>query len=234
MSFLTGIRAVVFDAVGTVILPNPSAATVYAETTKRRGIAVDEAGLAGRLWRQFRIEDDLDRGLGWRTDEDRERTRWSNIVSAAIPGADDDVFEELFRHYSQPSAWKVIDGVAETLVELQTRGFVLALASNYDSRLASVLAGLSGLDPLRQRVVISSVVGYRKPAVEFFRDGVLPAVGCEAGRVLFVGDDLENDYHGARSVGMRAVLFDPADRHLGVENRIRSFGELLWATSQQV
>ena len=70
------------------------------------------------------------------------------------------------------------------------------------------------------------MVGYRKPAAEFFRRGVLPTIGCDAGEVLFVGDDLENDFLGAKSAGMRAVLYDPRDRHKAVDERIRGLAEL--------
>ncbi len=225
MTLLAGIRAVVFDAVGTLILPNPGAATVYTAVAERHGIAVDE-GISERLWQRFRIEDDLDRRAGRITSEDRERERWLNIVTAAIPGASDDLFDELFRHFAMPTSWTVVKGAAETLENLRERGFVLALASNYDRRLESVVTGLPDLAPLRQRVVISSLVGYRKPAAEFFREGVLPAVGCDAGEVLFVGDDLENDYFGAKSAGMRAVLYDPRNRHEAVDERIRGMDEL--------
>lgn len=225
MTLLAGIRAVVFDAVGTLILPNPGAATVYTAVANRHGIAVDE-GISERLWQRFRIEDDLDRRAGWITSEARERERWRNIVSAAIPGASDDLFDELFRHFAKPSSWAVIDGVAHTLEKLRERGFVLALASNYDRRLESVVAGLPALAPLRQRVVTSSAVGYRKPASDFFCEGVLPAVGCDAGEVLFVGDDLENDFLGARAAGLQAVLYDSRNRHEAVDERIRGMDEL--------
>lgn len=226
MTLLAGIRAVVFDAVGTLILPNPGAATIYAAVAKRHGIAVD-AGISERLWQRFRIEDDLDRSAGWITSEERERERWRNIVTAAIPGASDDLFDELFRHFAMPSSWTVVEGAAKTLENLRDRGLILALASNYDRRLESVVAGLPALAPLRQRVVISSAVGYRKPAAEFFREGVLPAVGRGAGEVLFVGDDWENDYLGACAAGMRAVLYDSDGRHSSVDHRIRSLTELL-------
>ncbi len=224
---LEGIRAVVFDAVGTVILPNPGAATVYAAAAARHAITFDVASLSQRIWERYAVEDQADRAGGWRTSEARERERWRNIVEAAIPGAGADLFEELFQHFSMPSAWFVMDGVAETLRELESRGFVLALASNYDRRLESVVAGLPALAPLRQRLVISSVVGFRKPALEFFRDGVLPTVGCEAGEVLFVGDDLENDIHGAWNAGMRAVLFDPKGKYGQIGERIAKWTELI-------
>jgi putative hydrolase of the HAD superfamily len=45
--------------------------------------------------------------------------------------------------------------------------------------------------------------------------------------ILFVGDDLSNDYDAASAVGMRAVLVDPGERHLGVSNRIATLTEVL-------
>ena len=43
--FLDGIRAVAFDAVGTLIFPNPGAATVYAEAAARHGMSMDPADI---------------------------------------------------------------------------------------------------------------------------------------------------------------------------------------------
>ena len=227
--WLEGIRAVAFDAVGTVILPTPSAATVYARLAAEHGIAVEIGTVSQRLWERYRMEEEIDRAAGWITGEERERDRWRNIVDAALSGATPALFEELFDHYSQPEAWTVMDGVAEALQSLARRGVALALASNYDRRLETVVAGKAGLAPLRRRLVISSIVGVRKPGLGFFRDGVLPALGCEAGEILFVGDDLDNDYHGARVAGMRAVLFDPQNRHPSVPDRISDLTELLTA-----
>jgi len=223
---LAGIRAVAFDAVGTVILPNPGAAFVYERIAAAHGVAVDAAAIGPRLWDRYRIEEGIDRASGWITGEARERERWGNIVRAAIPEATPELFEELFQHFAKPSAWAVIDGVGETLRELESRGLILALASNYDRRLESVVAGHPELAPLR-RVVISSVVGIRKPGHGFFRDGVLPALGCPADEVLFVGDDFENDYLGSQSARMRPLLFDPKGLGEGRVERIASMAELL-------
>ena len=44
--------------------------------------------------------------------------------------------------------------------------------------------------------------------------------------IALVGDDFENDYVGATTAGLVAVLLDPSDRYPEVANRIRSLGEL--------
>ncbi|HKB18667.1 MAG TPA: HAD family hydrolase [Candidatus Dormibacteraeota bacterium] len=54
-------------------------------------------------------------------------------------------------------------------------------------------------------IVFSSEVGRRKPAPELYR-AALDAIDTEAGRTLFVGDRVREDYEGPRSLGMRAVI----------------------------
>lgn len=54
-------------------------------------------------------------------------------------------------------------------------------------------------------IVFSSEVGRRKPAPELYR-AALDALGTEAGRTLFVGDRLREDYEGPTALGMRAVI----------------------------
>ena len=225
--FLDGIRAVAFDAVGTLIFPNPGAATVYAEAAERQGFAVNPADIGPKLWAQFRVEEEADRVAGWITSEAREERRWRSIVFAALPGATEELFRELYLHFSQPTAWSVPPVAAELLAELQRRGFVLGLASNYDSRLASVVAGNLSLAPVRDRLVISSLVGVRKPGLGFFTAGVLPTMGVPAAQILFVGDDHENDYLGATAAGLRAVLLDPKGKHPEVKERVAGLAELL-------
>lgn len=58
-----------------------------------------------------------------------------------------------------------------------------------------------GLEDRARCVVISEVVGVRKPNPEIFRNAALE-IGADPGRVLFVGDHPEADILGAAAVGM--------------------------------
>ena len=220
------IKAVYFDAVGTLLFPTPSATTMYAEVAARHGMTVDAAEVRARLWAKFREEDNLDRQYGWVTSEQREQERWLNIVQHALPGSTEELFQELYLHFSQPQAWSLAPGTAQVLIELQQRGLRVGLASNYDSRLSAVVAGHEALAPLRQNVIISSLVGLRKPAPEFF-SAVVQSAQCDPSQIMFVGDDLENDVAGATAAGMRAILIDPERKHLDHSNRITQLSELL-------
>lgn len=218
-------RAVVFDAVGTVLHPAVGAPKVYAVAAARHGLDADPAAVLERFLAAFRAEEAVDERANWVTSEAREIERWRAIVAASLPGAPSGVFDELYGHFARPEAWAVPADAPPLFARLQARGLKLGLGSNYDSRLRSVLAGRPELDPLAGCVVVSSAVGVRKPGRAFF-DRVCAELGCQPGEVLFVGDDYENDYLGATAAGVAAVLLAPRGRHPGVSPRVAALSEL--------
>ena len=223
--------AVFFDAVGTLIHPEPPAAAVYAAVGRRFGSRLTAPEIGRRFARAFARQEEADRRDNLRTSEEREVRRWREIVAQVLDDTTEpeNCFLELYQHFARPEAWRCEPGTAEVLKGLAARGLELGLASNYDLRLRSVLAGLPDLGVARH-IVISSQVGWRKPAPEFFA-AVCRVVGLPAGRILFVGDDRDNDYDGARSAGLLAVLFDPRGREAGVPHGVRSLAELLAMTA---
>jgi putative hydrolase of the HAD superfamily len=218
--------AIFFDAVGTLIFPDPPAGLVYADTGQRHGsrLALDE--IEQRFRQAFRAEEDFDRLNDLHTDEEREVRRWRHIVGAVLDDVAEGVlvFRELFEHFSRSTAWRCAPDAGRVLAELARRGYRLGLASNYDRRLRSVVEGLPELRRLEQ-LVISSEVGWRKPARGFF-DAVVDAAGVPAGQVLFVGDDPVNDGEGARAAGLQALLLDPCGPS---ESCLGRLGDLLGA-----
>ena len=166
-----GIRAVFFDAVGTLIHPEPPVAEVYQAVGRRHGSRLDVGGVAARFARAFAAEEQADCRSGQRTDEERERRRWQAIVAAVLDDVDDPsgCFRELHEHFGRPAAWACPAGTTEALHDLAVRGYVLGVASNFDRRLRSVAGGLAPLRAVRH-LVISSEIGYRKPAAPFFEE----------------------------------------------------------------
>lgn len=207
---LAGVRAVAFDAVGTLITPDPSAAAVYHVVGRRHGSRLAADVIADRFRAGFRAEDDRDRAAGWRTDPARETDRWRRIVAAVLDDVTDAeaCFRELWDHFAGAAAWRCLPGVGPVLAELSRRGLAIGLASNFDSRLRPVAAGLPELARIGP-VVVSSEVGWRKPAAGFFA-ALVRAFGCRPDELLLVGDDHEYDYIGATAAGLRSVLIDEA------------------------
>jgi putative hydrolase of the HAD superfamily len=219
MYILPTIKAVFFDAVGTLIHPDPPAVAVYAEVGRRFGSRVETPEIARRLRHFFQIEEQADLRAGLATSEERERLRWQRIVTDVLEDVTDKqgCFTALFEHFGQPRAWRCDPAAEAVLGYLSERGYRLGLASNYDGRLRTLAAGLP---PLRfiQHLIISSEIGWRKPGREFFA-AVCRAVNLPAEAILFVGDDRGNDYEGAIQHGLTALLLDPAGKHADLGER---------------
>lgn len=222
------VRAVYFDAVGTLLFPEPSAPAVYAEVARRHGLTLSVAEVRTRFVAAYQIEEEADIAAGWVTSEAREHARWRRIVTTTLAGVSDPeaCYQILYDHFAKPDAWRLAPDAHSTLAALHGRGLLLGLGSNYDERLRPVLAGFPELAPLVDRVVISAAMGSRKPGAAFFAHCVRQA-GCAAREVLFVGDDLANDYAGATGAGLPALLLDPEGRHPEVAGRIAKLGELV-------
>ena len=142
---------------------------------------------------------------------DGETGFWRRFVSAVFRragGGDlpDGLLEELVVHFADERHWAVFPEVERTLLHLRDLGYRIAVVSNWDSTLPSLLSRL-GLDRLLDEVVVSALVGSSKPAPAIFEEA-LCRVGVSAEEALHVGDSLLEDYHGARRAGLAALLVD--------------------------
>ncbi len=222
---LTNIRAVVFDAGGTLFFPKTEIHLIYADIGKLHGSTLSAEVIGERYRAAFQRRVASDDRWGWQTSEEIERQRWRAVVAEVFSEMADTnaCFETLFQHFAKPEVWELAPDAAATLRALAEHGLQLAIASNFDHRLHTIVAGHPALKAI-QHVVVSSEVGWRKPAKGFF-DAVCARVGQPAEQILFVGDDRSNDYEGARAAGMRAVLLDPERRHPDFES-IRFLSDL--------
>lgn len=208
-----GIEGIVFDAVGTLIKPEPSVASAYAAAASRQGVELSTDEVRERFGVHFQ-SDEVHAGQGvWSTDERTERRRWRKIVAGVLPEVPDPdrAFDELWEHFSSPRSWRCFPDVVPTLRALEQMDVPLCVGSNFDSRLRGVVGGLPELAPWADHLVISSEVGYRKPHPSFFR-AVCDHLGLPPERVMCVGDDVENDVRGAMRAGLSALLVDRVDR----------------------
>jgi putative hydrolase of the HAD superfamily len=207
------IGGIVFDAVGTLVKPDPSVADAYTEAARKQGIELDPEEVKARFHTHFRSDEVRgDRGIH-STDEATEIRRWRQIVTKVLPEVPDPelVFAELWDHFSRPTSWRCFPDVAPAMRAIHEAGISVCVGSNFDSRLRQVVRGLPELGWAVDALVISSEVGYRKPHPSFF-GASCERLGLPARRVLCVGDDPENDVVGAIRAGLSAVLLDRAGR----------------------
>jgi putative hydrolase of the HAD superfamily len=138
----------------------------------------------------------------------------------------EDYFAELFTHFGKADSWALYPETRETLLTLENRGLILAVVSNFDSRVYHILAGL-GIAACFDSIFLSSQVGYAKPAPEIF-NVALAHHQLSANETLHVGDSPEHDAAGAIGAGLTAVLVDRANDHgLVPYARVRSLKEIV-------
>ena len=224
-------RVVVFDAVGTLIFPDPPAPVVYAQFGKRFGSQLAVETIRQKFGHAITRQDQQDRldGLQRRnTNEQRERERWRIIVAEIfedVIDADGELFEALWGHFGQGHHWRMFDDVAPTWRRLQCRGMVLAIASNFDERLLDICQAHEPLSGC-QHIHWSAEIGYPKPSPEFFAE-MSKRIAAVPEEMLFVGDSPVNDYQGAQAAGWNAKLLCRQDRHAAGPDEITSLREVL-------
>jgi putative hydrolase of the HAD superfamily len=225
-----GIQAIIFDAIGTLLHPEPPAADVYAEVGRTLGSRYSAAAIVERFADAFAREEQADEKAGWHTSEARELRRWANIVARVLDDVSDPprCFRLLYEHFARAESWRCEPAAGRLLAELARRGFRLGMASNYDHRLLSVVAGFAELQPVRH-LIISAEVGWRKPALGFFT-AICQALAAPPEKILYIGDDITNDYDGATAAGLAALLYDPQGQERGTRiNRLERLNDLLSA-----
>ena len=207
------IRAVLFDAAGTLIDLREPVGKTYAETAARHGVTVSAEIVEDAFYRIL-AQSSGPPPDGPTLDERRARERqsWHRIVRSTFLAADstlrfDDFeafFADLYAHYGTCKAWILRPGAAACLDGLRTQGVRVGLLSNFDHRLPEILEGL-GIARFFSSVMLPSNTGARKPGAAAFQNAT-EALGIEPANTLFVGNDPEIDRDGARACGLKALL----------------------------
>jgi putative hydrolase of the HAD superfamily len=205
-----GVRVVVFDVVGTLVEPDPPVADAYRAAAARHGVVVDPGEIRRRFTAAWRRQERADAAASpaYATSRGREAGRWRAIVAEVfgdVPAAGA-IFADLWDHFARPEAWRPTGAGPELMRAAIESGVVVALASNFDERLLPIAAAV---EPLRRarHVYVSSEIGWRKPAPEFFR-WIESRLSARPGEILLVGDDPDADIAAARRAGWH--VFDVA------------------------
>lgn len=216
------IKAVFFDAAGTLFTVRGSVGEVYARLAHEHGKEVAIQDLEARFRRCFTTTPPM-AFPGARPQElpGLERQWWQDLVQDVFAplGPFPQIapyFDALFAYFARPEAWKLYPETVETLTALKARGLYLGIISNFDSRLFDLLDGL-GIAHFFDPVVISTQAGSAKPAVEIFTQA-LAYHALRADEALHVGDSLQADIAGAKAAGLAAVLVDRQRRDQGTDS----------------
>jgi putative hydrolase of the HAD superfamily len=217
-----------FDAVGTLIYADPPVADVYRAAGARFGSVLTADEIRRRFATALQTESGQVGSLSRSpTSEAAEVARWERIVAVVFDEVStqhaSELFESLWNHFAQPQHWRLYDDVAPALQLLASRGIRIGIASNFDSRLRTIIAGLPGLAAC-ERVFVSSDVGFVKPDPRFFA-AIQQQLRVPATEISLVGDDWLNDVVGARAAGWQSVWLCREEGPKG-EPHIRTLAEL--------
>jgi putative hydrolase of the HAD superfamily len=199
------LRAVLLDALGTLVTLEPPAPHLRAELRRRAGIDVsaDAAERAFRTEIAFYLEHHLE-GRD-KPSLERLRDRCAQVIAGELGRAAPDLdtiraaMLASLRFHARAEA-------APALESLREGGLRLVVVSNWDCSLARMLAR-TGIAPLVDGVIASATVGAAKPDPSVLT-AALAAAGAGPGEALHVGDSLAHDVAGARAAGVEAVLLD--------------------------
>jgi HAD superfamily hydrolase (TIGR01549 family) len=202
------IQAVFLDFGNTLARERVARHAIYAEAARPHAPATSPARMRELMQRAYR-ELPIEIGGHWRFTDgwfdayiERIFHRYLGLDRDCLPA----VSAELFARFRDPATYEFFPGAVELVAELVLRGLRVGLISNWSPHLAGILSGLGGLERL-DPLLCSAIERLEKPEPELFRRA-LERAGIEPGDAIHAGDHLENDYHGALAVGMRAVLVD--------------------------
>lgn len=218
------LRAVSFDAAGTLFHPVAPIGELYARVARRHAIAVDATALHQRFRAAFHAAPPLAfPGLEPTALRAREKAWWHAVVREVFAGIAvrdfDAYFDELFAFFASAAAWRADPDAAPLLRNLRAWKLRIFVVSNFDARVRGVLAAL-GLAELIDAITISSEAGSAKPDPGIFRTALAEtsALGGDPLRpheVLHIGDTAREDLPAARAAGLDVVLV--GDETLAVE-----------------
>ncbi|MBI4527935.1 MAG: HAD-IA family hydrolase [Deltaproteobacteria bacterium] len=226
------LKAVFFDAAGTLFKTVRPVGESYARFAQKYGMDVAPADLSARFHVRFSDAPPL-AFPGAPPDQipQLERDWWKNLVREIFqpwgPFRDfEEYFSDLFAYFKRADSWSLYADTVETLSTLKGRGFILVVVSNFDSRVLGIIEGL-GIAPWFDSVIISSQVGYAKPAPEIFHSA-LSLHELDADEALHIGDSLDKDVAGARNAGLTGVWLNRRGfSAAGSSTEVRSLNELV-------
>ncbi len=192
---MSRIRAVTFDAGGTLIEPWPSVGAVYAEVAAEFGFRCEPEKLTTEFFNAWRGRS----GFTYTRQEWFDLVRQSFRESCEVGAR---MFDAIYDRFSEPRCWRIYDDVLPALEQLKSRGLRLAVISNWDDRLLPLLDRL-GLARHFDAIFVSALVGAHKPSPKIFHHAAehLCVSPCE---VLHIGDSEGEDVAGARNAGFEA------------------------------
>jgi putative hydrolase of the HAD superfamily len=220
------IDAVLFDAGGVLVVPDPAA---IAPVFRRFGADPRPEDVVRAHYAGMRAQDAQATEY-----DDWDLYRMHLALACGVPPDDAVPAAVALHEVWSPYLWRHPLAVAvSALFHLQRQGVPLGVVSNASGQIEGVLAAQgvcqvgTGAGVPVQVIVDSEVAGVMKPNPAIFAPA-LEVLGLAPDRVGYVGDSVRNDVRGAEAAGLVPLHLDPHDDHPDAQHRrIRSLHDLL-------
>ncbi|APT75546.1 haloacid dehalogenase [Marinitoga sp. 1137] len=119
------------------------------------------------------------------------------------------------------------DGAEEFLFKLREMGQRMAAITNGVEKVQQGRSKILKLDRFFEFVLTSEKAGKPKPdPIIFYKAAEISGVPIE--KSIYIGDNPDSDYLGAKNAGMDFILYDPEDIHQDLQcKRVRNYEEIL-------
>jgi putative hydrolase of the HAD superfamily len=205
------IKAITFDAVGTLFYLTKTVGDHYAYVGREVGLDLDAQELEHAFhtaWKKMPQRTAID---GPRENDDKGW--WRELVDLVLdqvaPSLSeldrDNFFEIAYEHFAAANVWEIYPEVSGVLKKLRPR-FQLGVISNFDGRLRFILQHL-GISKFFRHVFVSSEFGADKPDPEIYRRA-LKFIDLRPVEILHVGDDSQRDWEAATAAGLSVFRLD--------------------------
>ncbi|MEA2571557.1 MAG: putative hydrolase of the superfamily [Acidobacteriota bacterium] len=223
------LRAIAFDLWETLLTDTPELSRAQEELRlermERALVARGFSAVAHRIEEAYRKLWRRCLELYWSVDRDvpcrRQIEHFLEALELDPATFEEEVLAELEHAYAMAAVEippKVVDGAAEVISTLKQRGFRVGLISNTGRTpgyaLRDVLDKL-GLGASIDVMLFSNEHGECKPSASIFEE-LRRGLDVAYDELMFVGDNLYVDVHGAQRLGMRGVHFVPPVRGTAV------------------
>ncbi len=221
----TRFDAVLFDAGGVLVLPDPL--------------------VLGPLLAYYGATDSVDAharahyaGMKAKSDADASEASWdvynrAYVEAVGVDAADIEEAIGVLDRTRYHATWRyVIQESRSALDRLDTARIPMGVVSNASGQIEAMLARSIcqvGAGPhVEMRVIVDShVVGVAKPDPHIFDFALASFTEFENSRIAYVGDSVTMDIAASSAAGLHPILIDPYDDHVGADfERVRSVADL--------
>ncbi len=206
------IKAVFFDAEGTIFHIRPSVGDIYAKICQRFGLDISSE----KLHESFRKAWEAHLKRRGRTILKPEVCieEWRKIFldTVSFHGTLSDpeaAYRTAYETFARRESYELSPGIKDVFSFLKESGKKLAIISNWDERLFTLLRDFDLLK-FFDEVLIACEIGISKPDVQIFKLAC-KKLNVAPSQALMIGDQMNEDILGARQAGLWALRYPGGD-----------------------